>query len=293
MKVKELDAKSDEELRQLADESFASMEDPHTAESLQHLQKAQFYLSLLNRRHDDRVAARDLRLEIIVIALIALEIVFGVVEGSKQADILSNMQASTAATAKALQDQGVILGKMNDNTSATVTAFGKLQTAQDGSLTAQKQSLATSKNTLGSIGRMNAALEQELNLNFAVAITVLADNEQKRITVSNLTKTAIYLWGAKFSGEPAQKFTDERFVSPGAGYAFFADSLFKSAVDSVPKGQQRDVPLDLYLESADGKQYIAHGFLTEKWEGDVMKFYTTTTSVKPEKWPGDVLKETK
>jgi len=145
MKVTELDAKTDEQLRQLADESFASMEERGTAESLQHLQTAQFYLSLLNRRHDDRIAARDLRLEIIVIVLIALEIVFGLIEGSKQAGILSNMQTSTAATAGTLQLQGKIFDTINSNTAKTVEAMEKLQEAQDNSLKTSNASLRANK----------------------------------------------------------------------------------------------------------------------------------------------------
>jgi hypothetical protein len=145
MKVRELDAKTDEELRRLADESFTSMEDRGTAESLQHLHTAQFYLSLLHRRQDDRVAARDLRLEIIVIVLIALEIIFGFIEGSKQAAILSNMQTSTAATAATLQTQGTIFDTINGNTAKTVEAVKKLQEAQDNSLKTSNASLRANK----------------------------------------------------------------------------------------------------------------------------------------------------
>jgi hypothetical protein len=290
MRVRELDSKSDEDLRQLADECFVRMEERGTVEAPQHLNEAQFYLSVLRTRHDDRIARRDLFLELVVIFLILAEVLFGWWEGNKQAAILGDMQTSTAATATALKAQGVILSKMNDNTSATVTAFGKLQTAQDSSLMTQRQNLTTSKDTLVSVGRMNAALEQEINLNFAIAINVTADNEQKRITIYNLTKTAIYIWGEKYDGEPPVQFADERFISPGGGYQFFGETLFTTAANSVPKGQEKDVPFDLFLESAEGKQYIAHGFLTEKWEGEIMKVYSTTTSVKPEKWPADVLK---
>jgi hypothetical protein len=290
MKVRELDSKTNDELRQLADESFARMEDRGTEEATTHLLTAQFYVSILNARRDDRVARRDLILEFVVIGLITLEIIFGLYEGNQQAGILGDMKTSTAATAKALQDQGVILGKMNDNSLATVAAFQKLQASQDASVLAQKQNLATSKDTLKSIGRMNTALEQQLNLTFSVAISVLADNYAKRLTIGNLSKTAIYIFGAKYDDEPPAQFTDERFLPPGGSYAFFVDSVFKSATELVPKGTQRNVPLDLYLESADGKQYVAHGFLTEKWEGDVMKIYTTTTSVKPENWPAGLKK---
>jgi hypothetical protein len=288
VRVQELDDKSDEELCRLADESFARMEERGTAEAPQHLQTAQFYLSLLNRRHDDRVARRDLRLEIIVIVLIALEIIFGLYEGSQQAAILSDMKTSTAATAKALQDQGSILSKMNDNTLETVKAFGKLQTAQDDSLLAQKQSLATSRDTLKSIGRMNTALDQELNLSFTVAVNVTVDDATKRLIIVNLTRTAIYVWGAKFDDEQPGKFPDERFLPPGGGYFFSIETVFKTAAEQVVAGTQRKVALDLYLLSADGKQYVCHGYILETWEKDQIKLYPTVTTVKQEAWPPQV-----
>lgn len=291
MKVRELDSKTNDELRQLADESFARMEDRGAEEATTHLLTAQFYVSVLNSRRDDRVARRDLILEIVVIGLIALEIVFGLYEGNQQARILGDMKISTAATAKALQGQGLILSKMNDNSLATVAAFQKLQASQEASVLAQKQNLATSRDTLKSIGRMNSALEQQLNLAFAVSVIISADNDTKRLIIQNLSKTAVYIWGAKYDSEPPVQFVDERFIPPGGIYSFFEDLIFNSATDLVPKGTQRDVPLDLYVESADAKQYVVHGFLTEKWEGDAMKLYSTITAVKIENWPATILKK--
>jgi hypothetical protein len=288
MKVVELDSKTNDELRQLADESFARMDDRGVEEATTHLLTAQFYISILNARRDDRVAQRDLKLEIIVIVLIALEIIFGFYEGNKQAAILDDMKRSTAATATALHDQGLILSKMNDNSLATVAAFQKLQASQDASVIAQKQNLATSRDTLTSIGRMNVVLDQELNLAFAVSVNVTVDNSKKHLSLANLSKTSVYIWGGKFGDEPPGKFPDERFIPPGGGYDFFLDPVYKLAVISVPQGSEKQIPLDLYVQSADGHEYVMHGFLLERWEGSEINIFPTMTSVKPEKWPAGV-----
>jgi hypothetical protein len=78
-------------------------------------------------------------------------------------------------------------------------------------------------------------------------------------------------------------------VSPGSGYFFHFEKLFDLPRTTIPKGGPRQhVSLDFYVLSADGKPYIVRGFLDEGWEGDEMKIYSNTTSVKQEAWPVDV-----
>jgi hypothetical protein len=84
------------------------------------------------------------------------------------------------------------------------------------------------------------------------------------------------------------KFPDAKFIAPGALYEFFFEDVFNRIATIVPKGSQQDFPLDLYIQSADAKPYIAHGFLTGKWEKDEMKIYSTTNSPKQEPWPANV-----
>jgi len=303
MRVEEFKQLSDAELRQRANECLAIVDVPseyivHAAKLLQ----AQLYMNEISRRNDEKIAIRDgemadrsFKMEIWVIVLIGIEILigvggiaFGFIEGNKQATILDDMKKSTAATAATLQTQGTIFDTINGNTAETAKTMEKLQKAQDASLTAQQNSLATLKDTLKSIGLMDVALQQQLNLAFAVSITITADESAKSITVANLTKTAVYIVGAKYDNEAPSKFADARFIPPNANYSFFLETIFKSASEEVPRGSQRKVPLDLYVQSADGQEYVAHGLLLEKWENEVMKIYTTITSVKPEKWPAEV-----
>lgn len=303
MKVEEFRNLSDDQLREKANECLANVDDLryaalHAAKLLQ----AQLYMNEINTRNDEKIAERDekmagrsYKLEIWVIILIGLELLIGLGgiaigcrEGNQQVGVLQEMKKSTAATATLLQGQSSVLNTMNASASATATAMDKLQKAQDASLTAQRNSLVTLRNTLKSIGRMNDALDQELNLAFAVAINVTVDNATKHMTLANLAKTSVYVWGAKFGDEAPGKFPDERFIPPGGGYIFFLDDVYKLAAISVPRSSQKQVPLELYVQSADGREYVMHGFLLEKWEKDELNFYPTMTGVKLENWPAGI-----
>ncbi len=152
-----------EELLQNADECFTDIEksgywqELHTAK----LMRAQVFMGELDRRDNASVAARDLKMagrsylmEVWVIILIGLELIialvalwYGIHEGNQQAIILGHMEQSTSATAEILKGQGKILVTMNQNTADTVAAMQNLQAQQNDSLTAQKNSLATLKNT--------------------------------------------------------------------------------------------------------------------------------------------------
>jgi hypothetical protein len=260
------------------------------------LAQAEFYMRELERRENAIIAERDFgmattshKMEKWVIVLIGIELlvaagslVYGVYEGNKQQTVLEQMGSNTGATAGILKTQGEVLDKTNTNTHDTVEAVGKLQSLQNDSLAAQKK-------TLVSIGKMNEALQKELDLAFAIAIVVTADETKKRIMIQNQTRTAIYIWGAKLDDESPVKFEDERFISPSGGYFFQWEKIFENASATVPKASTgKKVPLEFYLLAADGKPHIARCFLIETWEGDVMKVYATVVSIKQEAWPANV-----
>lgn len=78
------------------------------------LLEAQFYMQELERRDSERISKRDLRLELIVIALIGLEIVvavlgtvYGVREGNEQANTLEKVSRAVQRQASALSDVSV------------------------------------------------------------------------------------------------------------------------------------------------------------------------------------------
>jgi len=300
--IEEIETLSERQLRIRANEWLAYLAQCGNEQRPGAVAQAEFYMRELERRENAEIAARDLRfstrdlemanrsytMEKSVIGLIGLEIIiaivglwYGIHEGNKQQKVLEDMGKNTATTAAILKTQGEVLDKVNTNTHDTVEAFGKLQQVQNDSLGAQK-------NTLRSIGKMNGALQQELDLEFAVAVTVTADEITKRITLMNQTKTAIYVEAAKYGDEPPLKFTDERFVSPNQGYFFQWEKIFENAASSIPKGETRKVPFEFYILAADGKPWIARCFLLEKWEADVLKIYPNVVSVKQTEWPAGV-----
>jgi hypothetical protein len=139
-----------------------------------------------DRRTNAIVAARDLalaershKMEKGVIWLIGAELllalvglVYGYIESGKQQRVLEQMGKNTHDTAVILSGQGEVLGKMNTNTHDTVDAVGKLQTVQNESLGAQKE-------TLKSIGKMNASLQNQLNLSYDIFAVVTYDQNTK------------------------------------------------------------------------------------------------------------------
>jgi hypothetical protein len=312
--IEEVEKLNEKQLRARVNEWFAYLLVCGSDQRAGVVAQAEFYMRELARRENAEIAARDYtmaeedrrtnagiaerdfnmarrseRMETRVVVLIGVEILialaglfYGIHEGNKQQKVLERMDKNTSDTARILSNQGEILNKMNANTHDTVGAVGKLQTVQNDSLGAQNK-------TLGSIGKMNASLQQQLDLAFTVSVSVTADQEAERIIVTNLTKTAIYVSAAKFDGEPSLKLTDERFMGPGVSYFFKFEKIFSNARMTTPKGAPpHQVSLDFYLLSADGKPWVARGFLTEVWEGDALKIYPNTISVKQEAWPADV-----
>jgi hypothetical protein len=164
MRVKEFKDKTDEELLQMADDCFALVESQGGVQQSAHLLKAQFYMNEVDRRHDGKIARRDFKMELWVIALILLEVligiggtIFGIAEGNKQAAILDKMNTSTGATATATQ--GV-------NTYSQDQA-AKLKTLAD-----------EQTKSLGSLEQMNAKLQSSLK---QTADMVAAAQEQLKI----------------------------------------------------------------------------------------------------------------
>jgi hypothetical protein len=95
----------------LADDCFADMDRSAPGQHPGHLLRAQFYMNEIDRRQSHRArqqdistARRDFVMELIVIALILAEVIFGIVEGNKQAQILNQMNTSTGATAAVMKD---------------------------------------------------------------------------------------------------------------------------------------------------------------------------------------------
>ena len=91
------------------------------------LQEAQFYTRELERRDDAFVAKRDLWLEIVVIGLITMELLLGLYQerqlakdAEQQQRVLTNLEASSKATAGTLGSSKSTTEKMNEGIQTEV-----------------------------------------------------------------------------------------------------------------------------------------------------------------------------
>jgi hypothetical protein len=110
MTIDEFEKAKRRDLKARANECLAKYEDAGGLDKPYLLLEAQLYMQELDRRHDSWISYRDLILEVVVILLIGWEIWFG----SKQDDVLTRLQESTAATTTALMSVQSTSAAMND-----------------------------------------------------------------------------------------------------------------------------------------------------------------------------------
>lgn len=102
MNTDEFEKATEKDLRRKANECFDKLKDSGSQEWPALLLSAQFYMDEIERREHDRVARRDLFLELVVILLIGLEIYFGITGGNAQLDALQKLNANASQTATAV-----------------------------------------------------------------------------------------------------------------------------------------------------------------------------------------------
>jgi len=274
--VEELRKLSKKALRVRANEQLALVDTANADSRDLHIHNADLFVRELERRRDywSWVSLRDLILEIIVIGLIGWEIGLSYQQEKQQSANFS--------------DQQRVLGTMDTSASKTATAMTTLQAEQTKLVTAQQQSLATLRDTLKSITSMNTLLNQQVKMAYDVVPFIMFNGTEKRIEITNTGKTAISARGVKYESEPAWKFPENGFIVPGSMNYLPTEQLYSRAETEVPKGSGREVNIQIYFESADGKQYIAHVVLHEKWDKDKMIILTTTTSTSLEPWPSGI-----
>jgi hypothetical protein len=110
MRFEEFEKAKLKDLKREAKNRFSEYKDPITGgmDKPALLLEAQFYMTEMDRRHDNWIAWRDFVLEVVVIALIGIEIWVGVGQGKvvdQQTKILRDLLTSSSATTKVLQDQ--------------------------------------------------------------------------------------------------------------------------------------------------------------------------------------------
>jgi hypothetical protein len=280
MNVEELSHMTVAELREKANERLAPppMRGPGGTELFlkPDLSEAQFYIDEIERRiaeaerrKQSRIGARDFVLELVVIILIGLELYFGIVGGNNQLAVLQTLKTS------ADQQLGV-LQKLNTSADETAKILKALGDKQDVALTAQQQ-------TLQLTGQMNGALQTQLGLNFAPALTLVYQEPQKQLTFMNLGKTEVFVWGTKDNGK-TDMLPEPRIIVGGASYSLPVDDLLKAASQRIPKGGSETLPYEVYLKTANGKKYIAKFLVIATWRDDTLILKAQQTGIKSEDW---------
>jgi hypothetical protein len=102
MNTEEFEKATEKDLRRNANECFDKLRDSGSQEHPALLLSARFYMDEIERREHDRVARRDLVLELVVILLIGLELYFGITGGNAQVGVLQKLEASAGHTAAAV-----------------------------------------------------------------------------------------------------------------------------------------------------------------------------------------------
>ena len=102
MTLEEFEKASEKDLRNLVNECFTKAETAGGLDKPNHHREAEFYMSEIERRKQGRANTLNFWMELIVIALILGEAVIAYWEGNKQAEVLTALQNSFAATAATL-----------------------------------------------------------------------------------------------------------------------------------------------------------------------------------------------
>ena len=121
MNTEEFEGATKRDLRRNANECFDKLKDSGSQEWPALLLSARFYMDEIERREHDRVAKRDLFLELVVILLIGLELYFGITGGNAQLNVLQKLQTNAGQTAAAV----AILAEEQKATLAAIEELDK------------------------------------------------------------------------------------------------------------------------------------------------------------------------
>jgi hypothetical protein len=136
---------------------------------------------------------------------------------------------------------------------------------------------ASTKNTADS-------LAAQLALQYEVFVNVQY-NEQRGISLFNNSKNRIVFFGIKVGDRPAE--SNPEGPTPIAGLMMKTirlEEFYPNLFDNLPKTGSVDVPITLYLKSANDREYVAEGTFTfSRRAGNSVSGFGEST-VRAEKW---------
>lgn len=231
---------------------------------------AQFYMSELNRRLDERAQEQrdeieskrwriDQRNEYIIIAMIGVEIILAIglaiwgdwrqsqdigkqlAEFRQVEENLKALQESSLATARALQD-------MKDTSEA-----------------------------------MNHAIQGQLNLNYIMSVEIQYETNYGALKVANNGRSTITFWGVKVEGEKAEFLRVYKSIAPSG-------STITSAIEDLATKMQGGLGSKMYevfLKNENNVEFIARCQVSVMPTTEHIPFrvVVSPTDVRQERWP--------
>jgi hypothetical protein len=227
MTVDEFEKSTEDELRREANVLLGQAAQAGPLDRPGYFLQAQVYLDEIRRRHDDRIATRDLKLELVIIALICVEIAIGGFEiwqgvqdardSRQQAAVMSNLQDSSATTAKTLE-------------------------------ALQRTSEA-----------MGDAIQKQLALASTVHLGVAFDLANARIVLTNTSSNDVAVWG-NLVGKSRSVRTAPLWIAPSSP----VDLPAKDVTDLFMPMMMKDLPdrvvvYEIYCRNRDGVPFVVAG----------------------------------
>jgi hypothetical protein len=244
MRLREIEKLKKRGLRQRVDEAFEKADEKGPG----YLMEAQFYMRELEHRRDSWVSIRDLVLEIVVIALIGWEIWMGyraerlqTQNFDKEQQVFTNLQASSAATAKTLESERQTMEAMKVSLQRQVELFYDVQINV-------VYNEATKKLLLINNGRTNVMLYEAM---------IGGDHTE------------------------VKKFEKPQLITPAGAQEFAMEKAVEDLAKELPKGQERTFTFTFFVKNEKQERFTLAGDLAAVWRGDVISFNTHPSTIVP------------
>lgn len=131
--------------------------------------------------------------------------------------------------------------------------------------------------------KQNEINERLLDLNYVVSLEIT--HVPGQIRVRNKGKTNVALWGSKIRDRRALIEDDPRTITPGGFYYLHSQdvetALAKDASDGI---NEQVIPLELYVEAANGTRWIVRTLLYSVVSNSNVQIHTQTVSAAQSDW---------
>jgi hypothetical protein len=261
------------DLRERAKQCFeiAEVQNPTEVRLLQ-LTQAQFYMSEMDRRqseidrkHNRRIAWRDVILEVVVIVLIGAEIILAIKQGKdedklmdKQNAILTTLQNNSADTSATLKGLLETTNKMNASAGTTAQTLGALKSTTES---------------------MSKSVHDQLDAYYDPALVLQFENASTRLQLANNGRTNVIITAVAIDNINIHLDTN-RLVGPNTTQHFNLQPFYDGLQNRIEKGTSITVPVRIGLHNELNRKYIFTASLYCIWDKDKVAVYAHASSLE-------------